>query len=265
MRQFEHLNLEHNSLEYLHFFAEATKHAFWCRLMYAGDPEISPPPLNNLLSDTYWNKISTTFTHEIASEFVPPVFNASEGKNTTHFVVADRWGNIVSATQTLGNLFGSKIMPEGTGIWMNNSLAYCTYEPKGNPMDATPGQRKLSGDCPVIIFKGKQPIAALGTPGGHTIAQTVPQMIMNLLEFGMPIDKAISAPRISFVEPNHLAIENTIPKSIVDGLISKGHQIKRIQALGNAHGLSFLYDDQDIFIGFKGAADPRGEGIAVGY
>ena len=48
-------------------------------------------------------------------------------------------------------------MPEGTGFWLNNSLAYCTYEPKGNPMDAIPGQRKLSGDCPTIIFKGELP------------------------------------------------------------------------------------------------------------
>ena len=111
----------------------------------------------------------------------------------------------MSATQTLGNAYGSRIMPEGTGIWLNNSLRSSTFEPAGNPMDAHPGRRKLSGDCPTIIMKDGRPWAALGTPGGHTIGQTVPQMVMNLIDFRMDIAAAIAAPRVSFVEPDVLA------------------------------------------------------------
>jgi len=263
MSQFEDRDLKHNSEEYLHLFAESTKHAFWCRLRYAGDPETNPPPMDMLLSEKYWNEVASGFDDQNAKDFEPPTYVAPTGKNTTHFVVADKWGNIVSATQTLGNLFGSKIMPEGTGIWLNNSLAYCTYEPKGNPMDAIPGQRKLSGDCPVIIFKNKMPFAALGTPGGHTIAQTVPQMIMNLIDFDMDIQEAISAPRVSFIEPNTLAIEEGVSDEVFEALRLRGHDVKRTRALGNAHGLTIQYDTMWNIIGFEGGADPRGEGTAA--
>ena len=106
-----------------------------------------------------------SFDLEKASAFVPPSSFGEGSDNTTHFVVADGWGNVVSATQTLGNWFGSRIMPDGTGIWLNNSLAYCTFEPAGNPMDAHPGRHKLSGDCPTIVMKDGKPWVALGTRG----------------------------------------------------------------------------------------------------
>ena len=77
-------------------------------------------------------------------------------------------------------------MPPGTGIWLNNSLQYCTFEPKGNPMDAHAGRRKLSGDCPTIVMKNGRPWAALGTPGGHTIGQTVPQIVSSTVRTAGP-------------------------------------------------------------------------------
>ncbi len=264
MAEFEGQNFEHNSVEYLHHYAEVTKHAFWCRLRYAGDPEIAPPPLDKLLSKAYLSEQVQAIDSQKALDFSPPQYVATDGKNTTHFVVADKQGNIVSATQTLGNLFGSKIMPEGTGIWFNNSLAYCTYEPKGNPMDAIPGQRKLSGDCPVIIFKDELPVYALGTPGGHTIPQTVPQMVMNLIDFNMGINEAIQAPRITFAEPNSIVLENDISEDTFEALKALGHQVNRTRGLGNAHGLSLQYQNGQ-FIGFEGAADKRGEGSAEGF
>ena len=266
MSQFDNPNPGHNSAEYLHRFAEATKHAFWCRLKYAGDPEIKPPPLDMLLSDNYWGEIAREIDPDKASTFIPPfVSEGDESKNTTHFVVADKWGNIVCATQTLGNAFGSRIMPEGTGFWLNNSLAYCTYEPKGNPMDAIPGQRKLSGDCPTIILKNGSPWVALGTPGGHTIGQTVPQMVMNLIDFKMNIQDALEAPRISFIEPHELAIEQTVDQKVIEKLTELGHLIFQTRGLGNAHGLMIIRDDSGKITAFEGAADPRGSGAAIKY
>src|SRR5512144_11031 len=154
-----------------------------------------------LLSESYWKQEAAKIDPNRARPFVPPTEFGKGSQHTTHFVVADRWGNVVSATQTLGNAFGARIMAEGTGIWLNNSLAYCTFEPKGNPMDAHPGRRKLSGDCPTIILRDGLPWVAIGTPGGHTIGQTVPQMVMNLIDFRMDIQQAITAGRISFYEP----------------------------------------------------------------
>jgi len=266
MSQFDSLKFDHNSPEYLHIFAEITKHAFWCRLRYAGDPEIKPPPLDTLLSEFYWDKVAAQINREVATEFLPPFHSETEeSKNTTHFVVADKWGNIVCATQTLGNAFGSRIMAEGTGFWLNNSLAYCTYEPKGNPMDAIPGQRKLSGDCPTIILKDGKPWVALGTPGGHTIGQTVPQMVMNLIDYKMNIREAVAAPRVSFVEPNELLVERDINQKTIEKLEDYGHLVSQANALGKAHALMIIRNENEEITGYVGAADPRGKGAAVSY
>lgn len=265
MSCFNNASLGHNSAAYLHRFAEVTKHAFWCRLAFAGDPETNPPPLFRLLSREYWEEVVDELDMEKAKPFRPPNIVVKSGDNTTHFVVADKWGNIVSATQTLGTAFGSRIMVEGTGIWLNNSLAFCTFEPKGNPMDAHPGQRKLSGDCPTIVFKDNKPWIAIGTPGGHTIGQTVPQMIMNMIDFKMDIQQAISAPRISFAEPDYILVEQGIEDSVLEALRNMGHNIRQSTGLGNAHGLVIEYDSEGKPVKFIGSADPRGGGRALGY
>lgn len=264
MAHFDVQSMGHNSEEYLHTFAEATKHAFWTRMAYAGDPDLAPPPLDMLLSDEYFEAEAGKITAD-AKPFEAPGVMPTAGMNTTHFVVADQWGNVVSATQTLGNLFGSRLMPEGTGIWLNNSLAYSTFEPKGNPMDAYPGRRKLSGDVPLFVMKNNRPWIVIGTPGGHTIGQTVPQIVMNVLDFGMDIQSAISAPRVSFIEPDQLAVEPMISTQTVDALASRGHNILSRERIGNAHGLTVEYDSTGKPEKFTGGADSRGTGLAKGY
>jgi gamma-glutamyltranspeptidase/glutathione hydrolase len=154
-------------------------------------------------------------------------------------------------------------MAKGTGVWLNNSLAYSTFEPKGNPMDAFPGRRKLAGFCPVIIARDEKPWAAIGTPGGHTIVQTVPQMVINLIDFKMDIQQAISAPRISFIEPNLIAVDQGVPELVINRLKAMGHRMV-VRSLGNAHGLTIEYDAKGKAVRFTGGADPRGEGAAIG-
>jgi gamma-glutamyltranspeptidase/glutathione hydrolase len=265
MSRFDVRSLGHNSAAFLHRFAEVTKHAFWCRLAYAGDPGIKAPPLARLLSEAYWKEEAGKIDPDRAKPFVAPSTTPPSAAHTTHFVVADRWGNLVSATQTLGNLFGSRIMPEGTGIWLNNSLAFCTFEPKGNPMDAHAGNHKLSGDCPTIIFTDGKPWAAIGTPGGHTIGQTVPQMVMNLIDFKMNIQAAIASPFISFSEPDRLLVEERISQDVRDRLAAMGHHVRVVGGLTNAHGIVIEYDQKGRPVRFYGGSDPRGEGLAAGY
>ncbi len=264
MSRFDLSAMGHNSVDYLHRFAEATKHGFQVRLRFAGDPDIAPPPLDVLLSEKYWTDEAAKIDSQHAKPYEPPKTNTPPNGHTTHFVVADESGNVVSATQTLGGLFGSKLMPRGTGIWLNNSLSYCTFEPKGNPMDAFPGRRKLSGDCPTIIFRDGRPWVAIGTPGGHTIGQTVPQMIMNLIDFKMNVQDAIAAPRISFLEPDSIAVERGIAESARNRLTEMGHKLRIVGGLGNAHGLTIEYDAKGKIIRFTGGSDPRGEGSAKG-
>lgn len=264
MSRFDNAALGHNSVEYLHRFAETTKHGFWVRLRYAGDPDVAPPPLDRILSEEYWREQAAAIDPAKARPFVPPGTSSGNDAHTTHFVVADAEGNVVSATQTLGGAFGARIMPKGTGIWLNDSLEFSTFEPEGNPMDAHAGRRKLSGDCPTIILRNGRPWVAIGTPGGHTIGQTVPQMVMNLVDFGMDVQAAIAAPRISFMEPDVIAVEDGIPASVRRALEARGHKLRLVGALGNAHGLTIDYDEGGRIRGFTGGADPRGSGLAKG-
>jgi len=264
MSMYDPTELGHNTTEYLHAFAEVTKHGFWTRLRWAGDPEVTPPPLDMLLSEAYWRDEVAKIDPNRAKSFEPPTSFSNGDSHTTHFVVADQWGNVVSATQTLGNAFGSRIMPRGTGIWLNNSLAYCTFEPEGNPMDAFPGRHKLSGDVPLFVMRDGRPWFVIGTPGGHTIGQTIPQIVMNAVDFGMDVQRAIAAPRISFYEPDSLAVENTIPEDVREALSAMGHKIGLTRGLGVAHGLVIEYDSVGRPIRFYGGADPRGQGSARG-
>ena len=265
MSRYDLGTLGHNSTGYLHRFAEVTKHGFWVRLRYAGDPDVAPPPLALLLSSRYWADQVAKVDLQKAAPFVPPGGTADRDRHTTHFVVADGAGNVVSATQTLGNAFGSRLMAPGTGIWLNNSLAYCTFEPKGNPMDAHPGRRKLSGDCPTLVMRDGRPWIAVGTPGGHTIGQVVPQIVMNVVDFKMDIAAALAAGRISFAEPDLLLVEERLPADVRAQLAAMGHRIRSVQGIGNAHGLTIDYAAAGRPVRFAGAADPRGRGTAFGY
>jgi len=179
--------------------------------------------------------------------------------------VADEEGNVVSATQTLGNIFGSKVMPEGTGIWLNDAIAWSRFEPAGNPFDAFPGRLRPAALGPTLVMSDGKPIVAIGTPGGRTIQQTTPQMLMNLIDFGMDIQQAIAAPRISTTSPNALVVEAGIPRSVRDELSALGHEVRVDErGLGNAHGLTIEYDPEGEPARFTGGADPRGEGTAAG-
>jgi gamma-glutamyltranspeptidase / glutathione hydrolase len=182
-------------------------------------------------------------------------------------VIADGEGNVVSATQTLGNVFGSRVMPRGTGIWLNDSISYSTFEPAGNPLDAFPGRYRLVAISPILVMSAGRPWAAIGTPGGFTILQTTPQMLMNLIDFDMDVQQSIAAPRVSFVEPDVLSVDADLPESVRAELSALGHNVRVDDGhgLGNAYGLTIEYNDDDRPVRFTGGADPRGVGVAVGY
>ena len=253
-----------NTTPYLHRFAEATKHAFWARLRYAGGPEVNPPPFDRLLSPAYWQEQADRLDPGRATRFTPPRPGASEGADTTHFVVADRWGNVVSATITLGQGFGSAVFVEDAGIWLNNSMAYSTFEPAGNPMDALPGNRKHSSKSPTLIVRDGRPWAAIGSPGGHTIPQTVAQLAINLIDFEMDVQDAVDAGRVAFAEPDLLLVEDRIPPAVRDELAALGHNVRVTDRIGLAHALVIERGADGAPTRFTGAADSRGVGTAVG-
>ena len=199
MSRFDAVALGHNGAAYLHRFAEATKLGFWVRLRYAGDPGVRPPPLDRLLWPASWQG-RRPVDPDHASAFAPPPFTGG-GDHTTHFVVADRWGNIVSATQTLGNAYGSRIMPEGTGIWLNNSLQVLDLRAGGQPDGRASGPPQAVRRLPDDHHEGRAAVGGARHAGRAPIGQTVPQMVMNLIDFRMDIAAAIAAPRVSSSSP----------------------------------------------------------------
>ncbi|MCI0376140.1 MAG: gamma-glutamyltransferase [Gemmataceae bacterium] len=264
MSRFDLKKMGHNSPEYLHTFAEATKLAYAARLQYAGDRDQSPPPLDRLLSEKHWTMEAAKINPKKALPLQFPARESQEEEQyTTHFVSADQHGNVVTSTQTLGMLFGSKVMAPGTGIWLNNSMQYCTFEPKGNPLDALPGRRKLAGFCPMLVLRDGKPWIAVGSPGGHTIVQTVPQIVMNMIDFRMDVQQAIAAPRLSFIEPDITAVDGELEFAQVHELLQQGHKMT-VRRLGNAHGLTVEYGTNGKPQRYTGGADPRGEGAAIG-
>jgi len=264
MSRFDVAKMGHNSPDCLHTFAEATKLAYSARLQFAGDRDNSPPPLDRLLSEKFWAAEANKIERQKALPLKLPDRPAQEEEQyTTHFVVADRLGNVVTSTQTLGTLFGSKVMVPHTGIWLNSSMAYCAFEPKGNPLDAIAGRRKLAGFCPMFVLREGKPWIAIGSPGGHTIVQTVPQIVMNMIDFRMDVQQAIAAPRLSFVEPDITALDADMPAAVAANLVKLGHKVQ-VMRLGNAHGLTIEYDAKGNPQRFTGGSDPRGEGAAMG-
>jgi gamma-glutamyltranspeptidase/glutathione hydrolase len=267
MSRFDLGKMGPGSPAYLHTYAEVTKLAYAARLQYAGDHDNHPPPLDRLLSAKHWTleaaRIKLDKALPLETPPAPSPKGGPEEEYTTHFVVADSQGNVVTSTQTLGMLFGSKIMVPGTGIWLNNSMQFCTFEPKGNPLDAIPGRRKLAGFCPMLVLRDGKPWVAIGSPGGHTIVQTVPQLVMNMIDFRMDVQQAITAPRLSFIEPDITAVDEGVPEGTRKALAALGHRVQ-VRRLGNAHGLVIEYDKGGRPKRFTGGADPRGEGAALG-
>ena len=280
MDRFDLKASDHNSVSYLHALTEISKRAFYQAAEYT-DPETGQVDLDMVLSEEYFADEAARIDLSGATPYQPPVAtdtalscsptnytptNAPDTQqHTTHFVVADREGNVVSSTQTLGNVFGSKVMPEGTGIWLNDEVAWARFEPAGNPFDAAPGYQIPYALAPTIVMRDGRPSIAIGTPGGRTILQTTPQMLINIIDFDMNIQEAIAAPRFSFIIPDLLAVEKDIPLSVRDGLTAMGHKIYELPELGNAHGLTIEYGPDGEPVRFTGAADPRGEGTAIGY
>jgi gamma-glutamyltranspeptidase/glutathione hydrolase len=157
-------------------------------------------------------------------------------------------------------------MPEGTGLWLNDQLAWSRFEPRGNVFDVYPGRQTLYALCPTIVLREGRPVTALGTPGGRTIAQTTTQMLTNMEAFDMGVQQAITAPRFSFVIPDLLGVEPGIPATVQGELEALGHGLYVDEfGFGNAHGLTIEYGGEGEPVRFTGGADPRGEGEAAGY
>lgn len=114
---------------------------------------------------------------------------------TTHLTVIDGKGNMVSLTQTLLSVFGSKVVLPTSGVMMNNGMLWFDPVP-GRPNSMAPGKRPLSNMCPVVVSKEGQPWFALGASGGRRIMPAVMQIVSMMIDGGMELEDAFHQPRI---------------------------------------------------------------------
>jgi gamma-glutamyltranspeptidase/glutathione hydrolase len=197
-----------------HLYIEASRLAFADRNAYLGDPEFVEAPLAGLLSKQYAAQRRALidpnragqgkaqagdpypFQQDPSVPLRPRVRTQAEGAHTTHLTVSDKDGNVVAYTFTIESWGGSGIVVPGYGFLLNNELTDFEFAgPHPNAIEA--GKRPRSSMAPTIAFRGGKPAFTIGSPGGATIITTVLQTIVNHLDFGMPMDQALNAPRIS--------------------------------------------------------------------
>ncbi len=262
----------HNSAETIHLMAEAMKYAYADRSKHLGDSDFNPIPLEWITSKKYGAEIHGKLNLERATPSVEilPGDPIREGLDTTHFSVMDKYGNAVSNTYTINFSFGSKIMPLGTGFFLNNEMddfsskpgvpnAYGLIGGEYNSIEAE--KRMLSSMSPTIVLKDGIPFLLTGSRGGSQIITMTLQVILNVIEHGMNLSSAVSAPRVHHQwMPDVLGLESGVsidPQRLLQG---KGYEVRQGGAMGTTNSILF---EQGVFYG---AADPRRpDSHAAGY
>jgi gamma-glutamyltranspeptidase / glutathione hydrolase len=274
LERFDIAGTEHNSAASIHLIAEAMKRAFADLFVYAGDPDMVRVPVKALTSKEYAAKLAggieplrATASKEIRSGDV----SLYEKDQTTHFSVVDREGNAVSSTFTLNGNFGSGIVVEGMGFLLNNEMDNFNTHPgladaagivQGEANAIAPNKRMITAMAPTMVFRNGRLFLVTGSPGSSRIISTIVQVILNVIDYGMNIQEAVNAPKVHHEwMPDELRIEKGISPDTVRMLRDMGHNVVLRAPMGAA--MSILIDPATSTR--FGAADPRREGLAMGY
>jgi gamma-glutamyltranspeptidase/glutathione hydrolase len=194
------------SAQAVHVQIEAMRHAYMDRNTYLGDPDFVNNPIDRLLDKNYAAKIRAVIDPSKAgiSKEIIPGSAPHEGSNTTHYSIADKFGNSVSVTYTLNDWFGARVTAAGTGVILNNEMDDFTAKigvpnlyglVQGQANSIAPGKRPLSSMSPTIVTKDGRPVMVVGTPGGSRIITAVLHTIINVIDYGMNVQEAVDAPR----------------------------------------------------------------------
>ena len=245
-----------------HLLAEAMKIAFADRFEYLGDPAFVEVPVGALTDKGYAAARRDEIDPSQAREYSygNPSLYVGEGADTTHLTAADSDGNIVSMTQTIHAVFGSKVTTPGTGMLLNNTMNIFDPHP-GNANSIAPGKRMVSSMSPTIVMKDGKPFMALGTPGATRIFPSVLQAIVNVIDHGMTLQEAVEAPRI-WTQGQELEVEPGIADEAREGLTGMGHDVQVTpRVAGGMNGVMFDHANGVI----RGAACYRADGVPAGF
>ena len=258
--------LAHGSPEHLHLFIEAARHAFADRYSFLGDPDFAPVPLDGVLSGDYAREIASSIDRETAGlegerelqpwiayagsplhdpwrydpqpppEHAAPASPPSEGDCTTHLSVIDRDRNMVACTQTVVGGFGSGVVVPGTGVLLPNSMI--VFNPMPGAANSIAGfKRGLNNMVPVLALRDGRPFLTVGAPGGRRIMCRIAHIISNVVDFGMGMQKAITAPSVDAAE-RETFLDHRIAPQTVEALARMGHNVEVVPEPSTGGGFS---------------------------
>lgn len=247
--------MEHNSPEYLRIVCEAMKKATSDKDRHIGDPHFFDVPLDQLLSKDMAREAAAQIRagQRFSVERVNP--GAPVPRDTTHLAVVDGDGNCVSLTHSLA--MPSGVITPGMGFLYNGCMG--VFDPRpGRAGSIQPGKSRFTSSCPTITFKDGQLDVVLGAPGGTQIAMGVLQALLNVIDHGMEMQAAVSAPRFSSTS-NAIDVCNRIPRHTTRALEAQGYKVNRNPynyTIAWVHGVQVQAD------GLHGGADPGRDGVA---
>jgi gamma-glutamyltranspeptidase/glutathione hydrolase len=257
----------------MHLMIEAMKRAYADRAAFMGDPDAVTMPVAGLTSKNYAASLRASIGERAtpSADIRPGKPTDYEGRNTTHFSVIDHDGNAVSNTTTLNFSYGLGLIADGTGVLLNNELDDFTAKPgAANAFGLIgfaanlpgPGKRPLSSMTPAIVLKDGKPFLITGSPGGSRIITAVLQVIVNAVDFHMPIAEAVTVPRLHHQwQPDEVLVEPGFDPDLLDALKARGHRIVPTRPSTSANSIEVMTDGHVV-----GAADSRTRGaLAAGY
>lgn len=253
------------SISTISLMTEAMRQAYADRSEYLGDPDFVKVPVEKLIDKDYAKSIfkKINLNRATPSKNVKPGLG-KESNNTTHYSVADKWGNAVSVTYTINASYGSAAAVDGAGFLLNNEMDDFSIKPGvpniyglvgGDANAIEPNKRPLSSMSPTIILKDGKLFMVVGSPGGARIITTVLQVISNVIDHKMNISEAVSAPRFHMQWlPDEIRIEKFgMTKDTIKALENKGYKIVELPDMGDVNAILI---DNGIFYG---TMDPRKE------
>ena len=225
----------HNSPRYVHLIAEIEKRVFADRAEYLGDPDFLTVPTQRLLNTEYLAKRTADISVSSISP-TPDIKPGLEPHDTTHFSVLDRWGNAVANTYTINFGFGNGVVVGGAGFLLNNEMDDFSIKPGvpnifgviGNGANSIqPNKRMLSSMAPTLLLKDDLVVTVLGTPGGSTIFTSVFQTLINLMDFDMSAQDAVSAARFhhQLLPKDLITMSLPLPAATQQALRAQGYTV----------------------------------------
>jgi gamma-glutamyltranspeptidase/glutathione hydrolase len=251
--------LDHNSAAYIRRILEIIRAAYEDRDRFITDPEFAKIPVDRLIS------LERASTRLAAT---PSTSHISGSGDTIYLCAVDEYGMVVSLIQSNYMGFGSGVMAAGTGIHLHNRGCYFSLDPSHvNRLE--PRKRTMHTLIPALTLRGGGLDLVFGTMGGDGQPQIQLQVLLNRVVFGMDLQAAIEAPRFIFAPivgaPNRLLVEARIPEQSQRELRAEGFEVVALDGwssqMGHAQAIHRRPEDGLL----EGAADPRGDGAAMGY